>query len=76
MSDIVCYCGNVDRETLAKVIKDGAKSIEDIRWITAACKDNRCATTNPKGVCCEDEIKAMIVAEHGCIEDYCTCCGG
>lgn len=74
--DIVCYCGNVSRGALEVAIKAGAKSIEDIRWNTNACKDNRCKQTNPSGKCCEDEIKQMIRDIHGCLDDQCSCCGG
>ena len=73
---IVCYWANVSRETIEKAIKDGAKSIEDIRWSTHACKDNKCKEKNPKGVCCEHEIKQMIIDHHGDIEGpKCSCCG-
>ncbi len=74
--DIICYCGNVNRETIENAIKKGAKSLDDIRWSTNACKDNKCKETHPKGECCEHEIKKMIVEIHGDIEGpKCSCCG-
>lgn len=74
--DIICYCRMVSRETIEKAIIDGAKSLDDIRWSTEACKDNRCAVTHPKGECCEHQIKKMIIAYHGEIQGpRCSCCG-
>ncbi|TLX71129.1 NAD(P)H-nitrite reductase [Labilibacter sediminis] len=74
--DIICYCRQVSRETIEKAIKNGAKSIEDIRWSTEACKDNKCADKHPNGKGCEHQVKQMIIAHHGDIQGpKCSCCG-
>lgn len=74
--DIICPCKSVTKFEVEKAIKNGAKSIEDIRWNTNACKDNKCHEKHPNGISCEEEIKQLIKAEHGCVEDNCSCCGG
>jgi len=73
---IICYCRNVSRETIEKAIKDGAKSLDDIRWSTEACKENNCKDKHPEGISCEHEVKKMIIAHHGEIQGpKCSCCG-
>lgn len=76
--DIICYCHNVSRATIQEAIeKRNAKSLEDIRWTTDACKDHKCEEMHPKGICCEDEVKHMITQFHGKLvepESTCSCC--
>jgi len=75
--DIICYCRRVSRATVQQAIEKGAKSLEDIRWSTDACKDNQCEKKHPKGISCEEEVKQMIMEYHGHIEGpkcSCGCC--
>ena len=74
--DIICYCRQVSRKSIEKAIKEGAKSLEDIRWSTEACKGDACKDLHPNGEGCEHEVKQMIIAHHGQIEgSTCSCCG-
>ncbi|WP_289053799.1 (2Fe-2S)-binding protein [Carboxylicivirga marina] len=75
-NDIICYCRNVKRETVEIAIKNGAKSLDDIRWSTDACKGEKCKDLHPNGEGCEHAVKQMIIACHGEIQGpKCSCCG-
>ncbi|MFT9494450.1 Csac_0668 family 2Fe-2S cluster-binding (seleno)protein [Anaerosolibacter sp.] len=58
----VCYCSKVTEEQIINaVIKDGAKSMEDIIKLTGAMKNAQCQKNNPLGKCCHQIIQDAIV---------------
>lgn len=47
--EIVCYCSNVTKGQIVDAIKDGAKTLNDIKEMTGACTIGRCKELNPAG---------------------------
>lgn len=58
--EIICYCREVLRSSIEKAIAEGAKTLGDIRRMTGACSGVNCATMNPKGVCCAEDIQKIL----------------
>lgn len=58
--EIVCYCRSVNRKTLEDAVRNGATTLRDIQRITGACTGGDCGRLNPKGVCCCEDILAII----------------
>ena len=54
--EIVCYCSNVTRQKILEAIKEGAKSLQDIRKMTNACTLGKCKELSPKKMCCSADI--------------------
>jgi len=77
-TDLVCYCGGVDRATIVAAIRHGASSLKDVQRMTGAGVGSRCKELNPKGVCCHSDIRAIIEAERGSHTESasasCSCC--
>ena len=48
-SELVCYCANVTKAAILKAMRDGAKTLPDIKEMTGACEIARCKETNPRG---------------------------
>ena len=44
----VCYCSNVSKAEILAARNRGARSLEDIKTMTGACKEGRCQETNPR----------------------------
>lgn len=46
MSEIVCLCKNISKDTIVEAIKNGAKSVEEVKEATGAttgfCHGGRC----------------------------------
>ncbi len=46
MSEIVCLCKGISEDTIVEAIKNGAKSVEEVKEATGAttgfCKGGRC----------------------------------
>lgn len=74
MSKIICYCKNVDEDTIISAIKKGAVTLGEIKRVTGACTGNQCKDLNPKGVCCSGDIKKL-VDKYGGGEIKKECCG-
>jgi len=55
-NEIICYCSNVNKQEILNAIKDGAKTLQDIRDITGACTLGRCKEFSPKKKCCSADI--------------------
>ena len=72
---IVCYCANVNKQTIVSAIQSGADSIKKIRQMTGAGGGNRCKELNPSGRCCHGDIIELlhIYGDGGCMS--CDCCG-
>ena len=56
----ICYCIDIDEETIVKAIKNGADTLSKVKETTSACTGNECKEKNPKGRCCSVEIKQLI----------------
>jgi len=76
MSQIICYCKNVDEKTIVSAIRAGAQDLKAIKEMTGACTGNRCKELNPKGTCCSADITAILARElNRKPEGHCPCCG-
>jgi NAD(P)H-nitrite reductase large subunit len=62
-NDLICYCVEVDKGTIANAIHNGATTLKEIKTRTGACTGNECTTKNPNGRCCSKEIKQMLKTE-------------
>jgi len=47
-SEPVCHCAKVSKADILKAIKDGAKTLSDIKEMTGACKKARCRQMSPR----------------------------
>ena len=59
-SPTVCYCIDVDEETIINAIKNGADTLQKVRDTTSACTGSECKEKNPSGKCCSKDIKKLI----------------
>ncbi len=62
---VVCFCKNVSEKTVIQAIQQGATSLKMVRETTGACMGNQCKELNPKGVCCSNDILALIEEVSG-----------
>jgi len=58
--EIVCFCSNVSKQEIIEAIKNGAKTLEDIRLKTNACTLGKCKELSPRKKCCSGEIMKML----------------
>lgn len=58
--DIICYCSNVTNGKIVEAIKNGAKTLDDIRKMTKACTVGRCKKLSPRKQCCSPEILKIL----------------
>jgi len=56
----ICYCIEVDEETIVNAIKNANTTLKSIKESTKACTGNECKEKNPKHRCCSVEIKELI----------------
>nr|WP_281244321.1 (2Fe-2S)-binding protein [Hydrogenimonas thermophila] len=56
----MCYCKEIDKKSIVKAIKNGAKSLKDVKVATNACTGNECKEKNPNRRCCSNEINQLI----------------
>jgi len=61
--EIICYCSQVTKKEILQAIKDGSKTLGDIRQATSACTVGRCNELSPKKICCSSAI-AGLLKEH------------
>lgn len=57
---IVCYCMNVNKQTIVSAIQSGANSVKQIQQATGACTGNRCKELNPSWRCCHLDIIELL----------------
>jgi len=57
---IVCYCSNVTKGEIVEAIRNGAKTLEDIRRVTSACTVGKCKELSPRKRCCSPDIIELI----------------
>lgn len=61
-----CYCSRVTVEqVLDAVIKEGARSVEDVARRTGAMRNCNCTYNNPLGKCCHKIILEIILLHKG-----------
>lgn len=58
--EIVCYCLNVDKQTVVNAIKNGSQTLAQLKESTKACTGGNCKTLNPKGMCCSADLLELI----------------
>ena len=58
--EIICHCSQVGKQEILQAIKDGARTLQDIREKTNACTIGNCKKLNPKKICCSGDIVDII----------------
>ncbi len=58
--DLICYCCDVDKQTIVKAIENGSRTLKEIKSMTTACTGNECTSVNPNKRCCSKEISQLI----------------
>lgn len=46
--ELVCYCSQVSKGEILAAMRAGAKTLEDIRSVTGACREGRCKELSPR----------------------------
>ncbi len=47
--ELVCYCSRVSKGEILAAMRAGAKTLEDIKRATGACREGRCKELSPRG---------------------------
>lgn len=58
--EIICFCKNISKEAIEIAVKEGAKTLKEIKEKTTACTGNQCKNLNPKGICCSRDIIKLL----------------
>jgi len=58
--ELVCWCAGVSAKGIRDAVKNGARTLEDIREATGACIKGDCKNSNPRGRCCSVEIMRFL----------------
>lgn len=78
-NEVVCYCKEVDKREILQAITSGARTLNDVSEKTGACTGNECAIKNPSGICCHEDIQAILDIYVPAYEMMggcsCGCCG-
>jgi len=61
--DLICYCVKVNKGTIVQAIRNGARTLQQIKETTQACTGDACKERNPNRRCCSKEIKQLINIE-------------
>ena len=59
-NEIICYCSQVTKQEILNSIKNGAKTLQDIRDMTNACTIGNCIELNPNKMCCSGDIIKLL----------------
>ncbi len=59
-NEMVCYCNHVTKGQILEALKNGAKTLDDIRKMTGACVNGNCKELSPTKKCCAPRIKQII----------------
>ena len=62
-NETICFCSQVTKQEILQSIKDGAKTLQDIRKMTNACTVGNCENLNPKRKCCSGDIIEILNKE-------------
>ncbi len=74
---IICYCQQVNKGTIVRAIRAGARTLNDLQRVTTAGAGNRCRELNPHGRCCHPELKGLLAIYANSPEGgsgKCACC--
>ncbi len=58
--EIVCWCIQVDKETIVNAIRAGATTVDQIREMTDARTGNQCKIANPSEKSCASDIMELM----------------
>jgi NAD(P)H-nitrite reductase large subunit len=58
--DLICYCCDVNKQTIIASIKNGNNTLKKIKEDTKACTGDECVKLNPNKRCCSKEINQLI----------------
>ncbi|MDR0476679.1 MAG: (2Fe-2S)-binding protein [Desulfobulbaceae bacterium] len=61
--ELVCWCAGVSAKGIRDAVKNGARTLADIRAATGACSKGDCKNNNPRGRCCSVEIVQFLPRE-------------
>ncbi|MCI0500474.1 MAG: (2Fe-2S)-binding protein [Epsilonproteobacteria bacterium] len=74
-NELICYCIEVDKQTIINSIKVGNTTLQTIKNDTKACTGNKCKDKNPNKRCCSKEIKELIELYTNQQDNTnCSCC--
>ncbi|MBI5779424.1 MAG: (2Fe-2S)-binding protein [Planctomycetes bacterium] len=59
-NQFICYCKEVTKGKIIEAIKNGAKTLNEIKEATGANTGNECKTKNPRKICCSGDIKLLL----------------
>ena len=75
MKKFICYCIEIDENTIKNAILEGHNTLKMIKKETTACTGNECKEKNPSGKCCSKDIKRLIETYSNNIDNSnCNCC--
>lgn len=75
MNELICYCIEIDKQTIINSIKKGNTTLQSIKDDTKACTGNECKEKNPNKRCCSKEIKELIkIYSNNEDKISCSCC--
>lgn len=46
--ELVCYCSQVSKGEILATVRAGAKTLEEIKEATGACREGRCKELSPR----------------------------
>ncbi|GKT07802.1 (2Fe-2S)-binding protein [Desulforhabdus sp. TSK] len=46
--EVVCYCAGVIKGQILQAMREGARSLQDVKATTGACTVERCKELNPR----------------------------
>ena len=64
-SDLICFCMEVDKQTIKDAILNGASTLKEIKECTKACTGSECKVKNPTKKCCSPQIIKLIELYKG-----------
>ena len=57
---VICYCSDLTRGEMKNAVKNGCRTIGDVRKYTNKNITGQCAEKNPSGTCCHKVFQAEI----------------
>lgn len=48
LEELVCYCSQVNKGEILAAMRAGAKTLEDVKRATGACREGRCKELSPR----------------------------
>ena len=72
--ELVCWCAGISAKGIRDAVKNGARTLADIREATGACVKGDCKSNNPRGRCCSVEIVRFLPHKGFGKVAECPCC--